>query len=200
MIYVAGKIRNTVNYDIPFLAAKKYLNKQGLNHITAVELLERINYTKLKENAIINEINNVIYNSESIYFLQNYIFSNGGLLEYHLAEYYNKNIVVLKWNDLFDLQFINDIQDFFGFDINSRTLKNKSYKQILIYILYEFIISHSKVGKIIYKTQSNTHSTAFNAIGNVACAFNGLNGIDLKNEYLYKYDLIQKFIRGYYEI
>lgn len=200
MIYVAGKIRNYTNYDIPFLAAKKILNKQGLKHITAVEVLERINYTQLKENQIISEINNVIYDCDSICVLPNYKLSKGTMIEIELAKYYNKKIKYLEWNYIFDDKFINDFINFFDFDFNSRIEKNKSYKQILVSFLFDLMQSYTQVGFIIYSITSNAYSTVKNAKNNVNAIIQGWSGEEMKNEYIYKMELVEKFIRGYYEI
>ena len=198
MIYVAGKIRGLNNYKMLFNAASKYLNKHGLNHITAVELLERINYTQLIENVIINEINNVIYDCESIYVMPNFKSSKGTQFEIEIAKYYDKNIVYLEWNNLFDNDFTDDFQKFFNTDFKTRVESEKAYKHLLVNYIFNICNSPTEVGKCVYKTKSNAYSTVVNAVNNVNYIIDGLQGSKLKNEYLYKKELIEKYIEGYY--
>jgi len=198
MIYVAGKIRNLDNYKLLFNAAKKYLNKHDLKHITAVELLERINYTQLSEKVIINEINNIIYDCDTIYILPNYKSSKGTQFEIEIAKYYDKNIVYLEWDNLFDNDFTDDFQKHFNTNFKTRVESEKAYKHLLVSYIYNIINSYTEVGKCIYKTKSNAYSTVVNAVNNVKYVIEGLQGSKLKNEYLYKKELIEKWVEGYY--
>lgn len=200
MIYIAGKIRNLDDYEILFNAGKKHLNKQGLKSITAVELLERINYTKLSEKDIINEINELIYDCESVYILPNWKSSKGTKFEIEIANYYNKKITYLSWTDLFDSQFLIDFQNHFNITFSTRVESKLLYKHLLIYYFRGFISSCTTLGRLIYNTKSNPHSTVTNALNHVQYVKDGFQGYELKNEYLNKLELIDKFIRRYYEV
>jgi hypothetical protein len=115
--------------------------------------------------AIINEINNTIYNADYIYFLPTFEGSKGSDLELHLCKYYEKKIIFLKTSDLIDNSLIKKFENKFEVRFDNRMQHNIKYKHFFIYVIKKLFQSNYQD---LADTLNITRSTVINAFTNTS--------------------------------